>query len=253
MSKLKIFGGFQACLLSTLLLAACGETATQVLSHTNPTTDTTNPITPSIVAATTLLATATTQNSATTTPVTFVTTTVIATTLSQASAPTFAATLLPKASSSSTTINQPKTSPTSQITATQPSQTTAPTPAINSNKPLFTLHIIGGLCIYGDCISDITVNRDGSFLDKDGGGGQKSGVLDKKRVDELVTEIDRTDFNAIKSRKFVGTCPTAYDGQEFIYTFYLANSQERISSCQYALDSNSPLFVKIQQILELFK
>lgn len=251
MSKLKFFCGFQAWLFSSLMLAACGETATTVLSPANQNSETTNSVAPTPVPATTLLAisTAPPQNSATTTaPATSVATTFVINILSPTAMPAPTATSVPKVTSSNTLVSPAKTSPISNTTTTQPLPTVAP--AVN-NKPLFTVHIIGGLCIYGDCSTDITVNRDASFLKKDGGGAQKDGVLDKKLVSDLGAEIDRTDFNAIKAKKFVGTCPTAYDGQENIYTFYLPNNPESISSCQYALDGNAPLWTKIHQIIQL--
>ena len=50
-------------------------------------------------------------------------------------------------------------------------------------------------------------------------------------LSNLQTLIATTDFEIIKSRKFTGDCPTAYDGQETVYVFSAPGGPETIASC----------------------
>jgi hypothetical protein len=68
-------------------------------------------------------------------------------------------------------------------------------------------------------------------------------------IDVLHTAIDSTDFEAIRSRPFLGTCPTAFDGQELVYTIATPHGAERIASCDVEVDPQAPLFVAVHAIL----
>lgn len=54
--------------------------------------------------------------------------------------------------------------------------------------------------------------------------------------------IDTTDYSAIRSQPYTGVCPTAYDGQEVIYTFTTSGGRETLRSCEVAIDPAHPLF-----------
>jgi hypothetical protein len=65
----------------------------------------------------------------------------------------------------------------------------------------------------------------------------------------LQTLIATTDFRVIKSRPFIGDCPTAYDGQETIYSFGTPDGVETIASCTVAIDSSLPLFAAVDAVV----
>ncbi len=105
----------------------------------------------------------------------------------------------------------------------------------------------GGLCSPGvGCRSEIIILKDGTYLRQDVMSPLTTGELPIEKVDSLIKLIEETDFAAIKSKAFKGTCPTAYDGQETTYTFY--PMMEEIPSCVYEIDENSALF---KQVFEL--
>ena len=71
----------------------------------------------------------------------------------------------------------------------------------------------------------------------------------KTDLTKLTSLINTANFEEIRSKKFTGTCPTAYDGQEAIYTFYTLTETQTVSSCEFEIDNQSPLFSEINQIL----
>lgn len=114
--------------------------------------------------------------------------------------------------------------PTSTQKISQSNQT--PVSTKSSYNRLLSITLVGGLCIDGLCRDEIVINRDGSYTYKDPEHRKKAGVLDQKDITVLNFLSDRTDFNRIKSKKFEGTCPTAYDGAEKNYTFYIQGRVE---------------------------
>jgi hypothetical protein len=70
-------------------------------------------------------------------------------------------------------------------------------------------------------------------------------------VAALRAEIDRANFPLILSHPFRDTCPTAYDGQETIYTFthMQGTAFERIGSCDVVIDPHHPLFLAVAAAL----
>jgi hypothetical protein len=113
----------------------------------------------------------------------------------------------------------------------------------NPTDPLVSIHSEGGLCVYGGCSRDVVVLQNGTYTVKDGSGQATSGALDAAALTQLKQTIDTADFNAIKSKPFTDTCPIAYDGQEYTFTFYKAGgATEVLDSCKVALDMSSPMF-----------
>lgn len=116
---------------------------------------------------------------------------------------------------------------------------------------LLSVETRGGECPNGPCRSLINIGPDGSVrqvLPAD----QDLGRIPKAELDALTVEIERANFPLIESRPFTGQCPTAFDGQEVIYTFHLATGDEEIASCKVAVDLNHPLFLAVGAALRTF-
>lgn len=107
----------------------------------------------------------------------------------------------------------------------------------------------GGLCDYGGCYARTEIREDGSYSYKNGKGVQSNGNLPIKDVEELKKLIMDADFPAIKAKKFSGTCPTAYDGQETTYIFYAA--KQSIPTCTYNVDYSEPLFETMDNLMSV--
>lgn len=154
------------------------------------------------------------------------------------------------------------TAATTEVAITFPTQTAAPTeppPTAASNpgqlpvasKPiLLGMFARGGLCVYGGCYRSTIIYRDGTFETEDGSGEYQSGVVSEASLAALAHEIEQADFDLIRSKPFTDVCPTAYDGQEYIYTFYTATEAEVISSCEYVIDGNLPVFQAVFNLLD---
>src|SRR5262245_25219754 len=91
--------------------------------------------------------------------------------------------------------------------------------------PLVTVEATGGMCRTGTCQSLIAIEADGrvhQVQPEVAEMGQATG----ESIDALRTAIAVTDFEAIRSRPFLGTCPTAFDGQELVYSVATPHGQE---------------------------
>lgn len=127
---------------------------------------------------------------------------------------------------------------------------TASVAPISTGQTLLTVRYTGGMCPNGACDTLVTLRRDGGFTRTSAQTGTKAGTIPPSQAAALAREMAATDFARVKSVKFTGTCPIAYDGQELTYTFYTASGTESIASCQVDIDETSPLFVAVQAILD---
>lgn len=112
----------------------------------------------------------------------------------------------------------------------------APTDNNASSSPILTIQTTGGLCPYGLCGSETTVMSDGGYSRRNGEDDPRTGVLQPGVIGDLRRQIDDADYDDIRSRPFTGTCPSAYDGTEYIYILRPKyKAAQTISSCQYDL------------------
>jgi hypothetical protein len=107
--------------------------------------------------------------------------------------------------------------------------------------PLVTVETRGGECPAGACGQTTVVERDGR-VHLTAPAPAELGTVDAALLEALTTEIDNADFAALASRPFTGQCPTAYDGQETVFTFVTARGSHRLASCAVVIDPAAPLF-----------
>ena len=144
--------------------------------------------------------------------------------------------------------------PAAQAVATPVASLAPDTPAnpkIGEHDTLLTIRAEGGMCVNGGCWSEKQIKADGSFTAADSTGAQTTGTLDAGKVAELTQQIATTDFEQVKAQPFAGTCPIAFDGQEYTYTFQTLSGPQTIASCTVAIDENSPLFQTIAGLVEV--
>src|SRR5262245_41793270 len=99
----------------------------------------------------------------------------------------------------------------------------------------------GGMCAPPGCDTTVLVEWDGR-VHLAAKPPNDLGVVPADELAGLQNQIATADFEEIRSHPFTGTCPTAFDGQEFVYEFNAPAGIERIESCQVAVDYSSPLF-----------
>jgi len=114
--------------------------------------------------------------------------------------------------------------------------------------PLVTVEATGGHCREGTCRSVVAIEADGRVHQTEPAQMEIHQVTSES-IDVLRAAIGATDFDAIRSRPFTGECPTAFDGQELVYTIETAHGPERIASCDVEVDPEAPLFTAIHAIL----
>jgi hypothetical protein len=114
--------------------------------------------------------------------------------------------------------------------------------------PLLSIETKGGECPSGLCTRLVNVEGDGRLhevIPKD----QVIGRAPPDLVDALQVEIERANYRLILSQPFTGTCPTAYDGQQLVYTFHVSTGDRTVDTCKVAIDPNHPLFVAVSAVL----
>jgi hypothetical protein len=138
--------------------------------------------------------------------------------------------------------------PTSTPPSGQPSTPAAapdgPNPSEAVDGVLVTVETQGGHCLAGACGGIVAFDADGRAHQVEP-EPKELGTVPQELMDALVVEIEQADFEAIKSQPFTDTCPIAFDGQQFIYTFTIASGSERIDSCEVVVDPANPLFVAV--------
>lgn len=119
-----------------------------------------------------------------------------------------------------------------------------PTPSEAVDGVSVTVETIGGHCVQGACDSTITIEPDGRAHQLKP-VAKELGTVPLEIMQALVVEVQQADFDAIKSQPFTDTCPIAFDGQQFVYTFSIVSRSERIDSCEVVVDPENPLFVAV--------
>ena len=113
---------------------------------------------------------------------------------------------------------------------------------------LVTVEATGGHCLEGTCRSVVAIEADGLVHQIEPVEAEIHRATDEA-IDLYRAALATTDFDAIRSRPFTGECPTAFDGQELIYTFATSAGPERISSCEVEIDPEDPLFTAVNGML----
>lgn len=127
----------------------------------------------------------------------------------------------------------------------------SPSPAPTGAGVLLTVETRGGLCANGPCGTTIFVERDGR-VHQAAKPPNDLGVVSAGALAALERAIQSTDFAELRSHRFTGQCPTAYDGQEIVFEFGTPGGVERIASCETAVDYGSPLFLAVTNAVEPF-
>jgi hypothetical protein len=100
-----------------------------------------------------------------------------------------------------------------------------------ARPPIVTVTSHGGLCAAGgECrstarITDTTISREG-FVSRPLGRAARASLL---------RAVAALRIGKVRAHPFKGTCPTAYDGQEFVYRF--RGFRYTLASCTYDLRS----------------
>jgi hypothetical protein len=147
--------------------------------------------------------------------------------------------------------NMPPPNPTP--TTTPPAASATPLPSPKASRPAFALVTIetrGGHCRTGPCGRLVNIEGDGRIhevIPTD----RVTGQVPQPLLDALRTEIEQANYPLLQSRPFTGDCPTAYDGQETVYTFHAPSGDEELASCTVAIDENHPLFLAVAATLAL--
>jgi hypothetical protein len=121
--------------------------------------------------------------------------------------------------------------------------------AEDRSGPVAVIVTEGGLCQYGPCRAEFKVNTDGTYVSWQGPEIKAKGRLDQQEFDSLKALIAGTDFNPLQKDVFTGTCPSAYDGPKYHYSFYLGLKVEELDSCQQRINYSLPLFKALETIL----
>ena len=107
--------------------------------------------------------------------------------------------------------------------------------------PLVTIEVRGGECPQGACGQTTAIERDGRVHVTSPEPAELS-TLAAPILESLTAEVESADFEALAARPFTGECPTAFDGQEIVFTFVAPSGTHRLASCEVEIDFRDPLF-----------
>jgi hypothetical protein len=138
----------------------------------------------------------------------------------------------------------PTASPPSAQPPTPAASPDDPNPSEGADGVLVSVETLGGHCMAGACGGTIAIAPDGR-AHQVAPEPKELGTVPPELMDALVVEVEQADFTAIKGQPFTDTCPIAFDGQQFIYTFTVASGSEKIDSCEVVVDPANPLFVAV--------
>jgi hypothetical protein len=116
---------------------------------------------------------------------------------------------------------------------------------------LLTVETRGGLCVDGPCGAIVILERDGR-VHAAAKPPNDLGTVPPGRLAALAALIRTTDFAALRSHRFTGECPTAFDGQEIVFAFGAPDGVQRIATCEVEVDFGHPLFVAVSTALGPF-
>jgi len=125
-------------------------------------------------------------------------------------------------------------------TVTVPTEVPVPDDAV-----LVAYEARGGDCPSGMCSWRAVIHRNGRVERSDG----QAQTVDSNTLARLVRSVESADWDAIMSRPNSSQCPTAYDGQEIVYTFFPTAQAVAVSSCTTVIDTQAEPFVTIGGIL----
>jgi hypothetical protein len=132
--------------------------------------------------------------------------------------------------------------------------TTSPGPSASAAPPgpLVSVETRGGHCVAGaPCGTTVVLDSDGRVRTA-AEPPIELGTVPSEDVTGLAALIEATDFDAIRANPFTGTCPVAFDGQEFVYEFTTSDGVERIESCVTEVNPRHALFEAVTGILGSF-
>ena len=97
-------------------------------------------------------------------------------------------------------------------------------------KPIVSIYSSGGNCLFATCDSLLIILRDGSWI-YTMGGKESKGKIEYQMVTKLARIMKNTNFEELRQKPFTGVCPSAYDGMESTYTFYIQGRKEELNNC----------------------
>jgi hypothetical protein len=124
-------------------------------------------------------------------------------------------------------------------------QTPAAQPVSTPARAVASVEARGGECPQGMCSTRYEVFSDGRVVRDDGA----TDAMDAGIAARLTELVEAADWDAILARPFTGECPTAYDGQELVYTFWPGAGEVTVASCSVQVDPGQEPFATIDRVL----
>ena len=110
----------------------------------------------------------------------------------------------------------------------------------------------GGMCLNKDggrvCETILLIDDTGTYTLTGNIEEPKVLELDDAELAEFKANIAQTDFEEILNTPFTDTCPRAFDGPAPIYTFYTADRDITMDTCEVTVDQTVAPFSTIEQL-----
>ncbi len=112
---------------------------------------------------------------------------------------------------------------------------------VKVDRVMLTVETSGGLCVTGACSSTLKLKQGGSWTLRV--GNQTSyGDLPAGPEGLVVATILHSQRSDLVSGPFTGTCPTAYDGQQTVWTLRRSDKDIMVDSCKDQIRPHAAFF-----------
>ena len=118
-----------------------------------------------------------------------------------------------------------------------------------TNQSLIVVTSSGGLCVTaGACDSTLTIDDDGTVINRFGAGGSRRTKLSSSELTRLRSLIASTDLASLKRSRSKLRCEIIADLPTETYTFTQDDGKKiTLDPCQDDLDLSLPIFAAIRQ------
>jgi hypothetical protein len=118
-----------------------------------------------------------------------------------------------------------------------------------TNSPLVIARDEGGICDYGLCWEEKTINRNGTWDTRTGGGAVSHGNLDPEIADLLKGVTEHYDPNTLDMRGKPDECSSVHDSLRFVITIFSTKGMISVDSCHSEVDYDQSPFVEILEAM----
>lgn len=117
--------------------------------------------------------------------------------------------------------------------------------AFPPNSPLVVIRDEGGVCDYGLCWWEITINRNGTWDERTGGGAELHGKISDELFKEMSDAVESFDVKDFKTEPSNNSCSNLHDTLRIVISIFSKRGSLTLDNCVSKIDYEVSPFDKI--------